>query len=156
MWVLEDWWPTMRGLTLCWDFCRVWHWKRQYEWCVKIYMAYEEEKWKSQEDLWGLWSFYFICALGAPYYQRGCIGWVAEVQIIENYLQTKVPRQIGHIWVSDWILEAFVRHVCPQPRHVWPSPSSLAAMSQPDLSGSCFGFQKIEPDMSAPSPDKSG
>jgi hypothetical protein len=42
--------------------------------CIKIYMAYDEEKGKSHKDLLGLWSFYFICVLGAPYYKGGCIG----------------------------------------------------------------------------------
>jgi hypothetical protein len=30
VWVLEDWWPTIRYLTLCWEFCIVHHPKRQY------------------------------------------------------------------------------------------------------------------------------
>jgi hypothetical protein len=31
VWVLEDWWPTIRYLTLCWEFCSVHHPKRKYK-----------------------------------------------------------------------------------------------------------------------------
>jgi hypothetical protein len=41
---------------------------------LKFYMAFDEEKGKSHEDSLGLSSFYFICVLGAPYYQGECIG----------------------------------------------------------------------------------
>jgi hypothetical protein len=57
-------------------------------------MAYSEEKGKSHEDLWGLGSFYFICILGALYYQVGCIGWVGEVQIVENTIQSNLPEKL--------------------------------------------------------------
>jgi hypothetical protein len=57
-----------------------------------MYMAYNEEKGKSREDLWGLGSFYFICILGAPYYRGGCIGWVGEVQIVKNTVQSNFPK----------------------------------------------------------------
>jgi hypothetical protein len=43
-----------------------------------------KKKEKSREDLWGLWSFYFTCVLGAPYNQGRCIGLVGEVLIIEK------------------------------------------------------------------------
>jgi hypothetical protein len=36
-------------------------------------MAYNKEKEKSHDDFLGLVRFDFICALGAPYYQGGCI-----------------------------------------------------------------------------------
>jgi hypothetical protein len=48
--------------------------KRQYRRAIRIYMAYNEVKGKSHEDLWGLGSFNFICVLGASYYQGGYIG----------------------------------------------------------------------------------
>jgi hypothetical protein len=111
MWVLEDWWPTIRDLTLYWEFRSEHHKKRQYEWHGKISMAYIEEKGKSHNDLWGLWSVYFIWLLGASYYQGGCIGWISEVQIIEIYLQTKNPRKTEHIWVSDQIPESLAGHI---------------------------------------------
>jgi hypothetical protein len=38
-------------------------------------MVYDEEKVKSHKDLWGLWSFYFICILGPLYYQG--VYWVS-------------------------------------------------------------------------------
>jgi hypothetical protein len=41
---------------------------------LKFYMAFDKEKEKSREDSLGLRSFYFICVLGALYYQGGCIG----------------------------------------------------------------------------------
>jgi hypothetical protein len=39
-----------------------------------MYMAYNEEKGKSREDIWELERFIFICVLWAPYYQGGYIG----------------------------------------------------------------------------------
>jgi hypothetical protein len=57
-------------------------------------MANEEEKGKSCEDLWGIVRFYFICVLGAPYYQGGCIEWVGKVQIDKSILITYLPRKI--------------------------------------------------------------
>jgi isocitrate/isopropylmalate dehydrogenase len=42
----EDWWPTIRDITLCWEFCRVRNWKRQYKRRVKIYMATLKKKGK--------------------------------------------------------------------------------------------------------------
>jgi hypothetical protein len=41
---------------------------------LKFYMAFNEEKGKSHEDSFGLWTFYFICVLGAPYYQGDALG----------------------------------------------------------------------------------
>jgi hypothetical protein len=40
---------------------------------LEFYMAFDEEKWESHKDSLGLRSFYFICVVGAPYYQGGCI-----------------------------------------------------------------------------------
>jgi hypothetical protein len=37
-------------------------------------MGYNEEKGKSHEDSLELRILYFICILGALYYQGGCIG----------------------------------------------------------------------------------
>jgi hypothetical protein len=81
-------------------------------------MAYDEEKEKSHENLWGLQSFYFIWVLGATNYQGVCIEWVGEVQIVKNFLQNKFPKKIGHIRVSDRIPEALAEHVraSPYPR----------------------------------------
>jgi hypothetical protein len=76
-------------------------------------MAYDKEKGKSRKDLWGLKSFYFICVVGAPYYQEGCIGWDGEVWNIENYLPTKIPRNAGHNRFVDRISERFFGHVRP-------------------------------------------
>jgi hypothetical protein len=52
---LEDWWPTIRDLTLYWEFSSAQHWKKAIWTYIWIYMAYDEEKGKSREDLWGLW-----------------------------------------------------------------------------------------------------
>jgi hypothetical protein len=76
-------------------------------------MSYDEEKGKSHKDLWGLKSFYFIYVLQALYYQKGCIRWVGEVQDIENYLPTKIHKNVGHIRFTDWIPERFFEHVRP-------------------------------------------
>jgi hypothetical protein len=140
VWVLEDWWPTIRDLTSCWEFCSAQHWKRQYDRCIKIYMAYYEEKGESHEDSFELWRFYFICVLGALYYQMRWIGWVSEIQIIKINLLTKVPRRIGHIRVPDRIPEALIRHVRPPTRTCTTLSLSSAAKSKLDLSGFQRGF----------------
>jgi hypothetical protein len=85
-------------------------------------MAFYEEKEKSCEDPFRLESFYFICVLGAPYYQEGCIGSVGEVQIIKINLLTKVPRKLD---ISGFQTR-FQRHYPDmsgrQPGHFWASP----------------------------------
>jgi hypothetical protein len=43
-----------------------------------------KKKGKGHEDIWGLWSFYLTCVLGAPYYQGGRIAWVGEVLIVKK------------------------------------------------------------------------
>jgi hypothetical protein len=92
-------------------------------------MAYNEEKGKSHKVLWGLKSFYFICVLWAPHYQEGCIGWVGEVQNIENYLPTKILRNVGHIQFADRIPERFFGHVRTPTRTCSGLTSSSAAKS---------------------------
>jgi hypothetical protein len=45
---------------------------------LKCYIAFNEEKGKSHKDSIGLRSFYFICVLGALYYQAGVgVHWVS-------------------------------------------------------------------------------
>jgi hypothetical protein len=130
MWVLEDWWPTIRDLTLYWEFCSVRHSKRQYERCNKIiYGLRWRKKRKSHEDSLELRSLYFIWVLGAPCYQWGYIGWVGEVQILESYPQTKNPSGIGHIQNFDWISETFARHLWPPVRTSPGLSSSLVTKS---------------------------
>jgi hypothetical protein len=125
MWVLEDWWPTIRGLTLCQEFCRISQWKRQYERAIKICMAYNEEKGKSHEHLWGLGRLYFMFVLGALYYQGGCIEWVGEVQIIEILSLIQLARTIRTYPVS-WPGSSKVYQKCPglpifqSAMHIWP------------------------------------
>jgi hypothetical protein len=48
---------------------------------INFYMGINDEKGKSHEDYIKLRILYFICVLGAPYYQGGYIG---EVQNIKN------------------------------------------------------------------------
>jgi hypothetical protein len=57
----------------------------QYKRIIKDIMAYNKEKVKCHEDLWGLGRFYIICVLGVPYNQGGCIERVGEVQIHKQY-----------------------------------------------------------------------
>jgi hypothetical protein len=78
---------------------------------IKFYMGYNEEKGKSRENSLELMILYFIWFLGAPYYQGGCIGWIGEVQIIENYITTQIPYQVGHIRLLHRILDVLVEHV---------------------------------------------
>jgi hypothetical protein len=73
---------------------------------IKFYMGYNEETGKGHEDSLELRILYFIWVLGAPYYQRGCIGWIGEVQIIKIYPQTKNPKKSRLIQVSDRIPES--------------------------------------------------
>jgi hypothetical protein len=89
-------------------------------------MAYNEEKEKSCEDLWGLGRFYLICVLGAPYYQGGYIEWVGEVQIIENLFLIQLARKLRTYLVSR--------------------PGS----SQPSISGLCAGLHRRLSDMFGP------
>jgi hypothetical protein len=77
VWVLEDWWPIIRCLTIYKEFCRVFFRNMQYGWIIKKYIAYNKEKEKIHKDSWGLWRFYFICVINTPYYQEGHIGWVS-------------------------------------------------------------------------------
>jgi hypothetical protein len=76
-------------------------------------MAYNEEKVKSREDPWGLGSFYFICVLGASYYQGGHIGWVGEVLIIEKPIPNELPRKTRLIRHFDQVPVTFCEHVRP-------------------------------------------
>jgi hypothetical protein len=78
---------------------------------IKIYMAYNEEKGKSCEDLWGLGSFYFMCVLEALYYQGACIEKVGEVQIIKKHLPIQLARKLRHIRSPDRVPVSFVGHV---------------------------------------------
>jgi hypothetical protein len=77
--VLKDWWPTIRYLTLCWEFFNVRHLKRQYERWNKFLYGLQWRKRESRKDSLELRILYFIWVLGTPYYQGGCIGWVGEV-----------------------------------------------------------------------------
>jgi hypothetical protein len=62
VWVLEDWWSIIRGLTVCQEFCRVSQWKRQYRRYIKIYMAYDEEKGKKSWRSLGIMEFlFYLC-----------------------------------------------------------------------------------------------
>jgi hypothetical protein len=51
---------------------------------INFYMGINDEQGKSHEDYLELRILYFICVLGAPYYQGGYIGRVGEVQNIKN------------------------------------------------------------------------
>jgi hypothetical protein len=79
-------------------------------------MGCNEEKGKSRKDSSELRILYFIWVLGAPYYLGGCIGWVGDVQNIENYLTTKILCQGGHIQLLSQILKAVTVHVWPPAR----------------------------------------
>jgi hypothetical protein len=73
-------------------------------------MAYHEEKGKSREDLLRIKEFLIYLSHRSSVLLRGCIGWVGEVQIVKIYPQRKVPSVTGHIWIADWIPEAFAGH----------------------------------------------
>jgi hypothetical protein len=135
--VLEDWWPTIRGLTLCQEFCRVSHWKKQYGWVIKIYMAYNEEKGKSHEDLWGLGSFILFVSLELRTINRDASNELVKCKSSKSYFQSNLPEKFGHIRSLDRVPEVFAGHV-------WTSLIS----SQPGISGPFVGFQRRFSDMS--------
>jgi hypothetical protein len=113
MWILEDWWSIIRDLTLYREFCSARHWKKAIQTCIKIYMAYDEEKGEKSRRSLRIMKFLFYLCPRSSVLSRGCIGWVGEVRNVETYPQTKLPRKTGHIQVSDRILEAFAGHVQP-------------------------------------------
>jgi hypothetical protein len=97
MWVLLDWWPIIRDLSLCWEFCSERHSKRQYERWNKILYG---QQWRKREKSWRfrrIEDLYLIWVIGAPYYQGGYIGWVGEVQNIKIYPTSKNCYQARHI-----------------------------------------------------------
>jgi hypothetical protein len=127
MLVLEDWWPTIRDLTLYWVFCRVQYWKRQYERCIKVYMPYDEEK---KEKSWRslmIKEFLFYLSPRSSVLSRGCIGWVGEVQNIKIYLQTKVPRKtdISEFLTGFQKLLSDRSDPAPAPQRLSPSQTYL-------------------------------
>jgi hypothetical protein len=58
---------------------------------INFYMTFHEEKGKNHKDSLGLRSFYFICVLGAPYYQGDALGELVNCKFLKNYSQTKTP-----------------------------------------------------------------
>jgi hypothetical protein len=59
---------------------------------LKFYMAFNEEKGKNREHSLGLMSFYFICVVRVPYYQRDALGELVKCKFLKNYPQTKTRR----------------------------------------------------------------
>jgi hypothetical protein len=115
-------------------------------------MAYNEEKEKSHESFWGLGSFNFIYVLGAPYYQGGCIGWVSEVQIIENTFQTNFPKNPDIFGLLTVFQEAKPDMSSPQPRHVRATLIPLVLWT---YLGPLSGSSKQNRTCMAPGPDMS-
>jgi hypothetical protein len=112
-------------------------------------MAYDEGKGKIHEDFLGLWSSYFICVLGPPYYQGGCIGWVGEVLIVKNNLPTKLPRKSRNIGLLAEFQRCLPDMSGLQPKHVRTS-------SYPQLNRAYPGSSNIYRTHSAPGPDMFG
>jgi hypothetical protein len=52
-----------------------------------------KKKEKSCEDLWGLWSFYFIWVLGALYYQGGALGELVKCKSSKSISKPKIPKK---------------------------------------------------------------
>jgi hypothetical protein len=113
VWVLEDWWPTIRYLTLCWEFCSVQHPKSQYWRWNKFRYGINDEKGKSREDFIELRILYFIWVLGAPYYQGGTLGELVKCKTSKIYRTTKNSYQARHIRPPSWIPETLAGHVWP-------------------------------------------
>jgi hypothetical protein len=169
VWVLEDWWPTIRDLTLCWEFCSEQHSKRQYErWNKILYGQQWRKKEKSQKFL-RIEDFIFYLSPRNSVLSRGCIGWVGEVQNIKIYLTTKISCQARHIRLLGRIPKALAGHVRPSPlpwvNHAYPTPypgsrdlTRTCLARSVDISGllvlsNCLsGFQWPNLDMSGPQP----
>jgi hypothetical protein len=113
MCVLDNWWLSIRGLTLYQEFCRESHWKRQYRCAIKIYMTYNEEKEKSHKDLWGLGSFYFIWVLGAPYYQGSSLGELVKCK--SSKIPYKPISQKNWPYPVSWPDSNMQNRTCPAP-----------------------------------------
>jgi hypothetical protein len=70
---------------------------------LKCYMAFDEEKQKSHEDFLGLRSFYFICVLGAPYYQGDALREFVKCKFLKKTIhKPKFPGKpdISGLWTS--------------------------------------------------------
>jgi hypothetical protein len=123
--VLEDWWPTIRYLTLCWEFYSVQHPKRNTNVEINFYMGINDEKGKSHEDYVELRILCFIWVIGAPYYQGDTLGELVKCKTSKIYPTTKNSCQTRHIRPPSQILETLARHVRP--------PGQTCPASQPYL-----------------------
>jgi hypothetical protein len=147
VWVLEDWWPTIRDLTLCWEFCKVWHWKRQYEWYIKIYMPYDEEKGKSHEDLWGLKSFYFIKSYELCTIKGDALGVLVKCKKSKSIHKPKFPEKLGIFEFLTGFQKLFSNPDMSglAPAHQRLSPSRTYLAQKPCYRNSNRGYPASQP-----------
>jgi hypothetical protein len=121
MWVLEDWWPKIRDLTLCWEFCSERHSKRQYEWWNKIIYG---QQWRKREKSWRflrIENFIFYLSPRNSILSMG-IHWMSWWSAKHQNLPYHQKLLSGQTYPPpSWILETLAEHVrspgqtCPAP-----------------------------------------
>jgi hypothetical protein len=138
MWVLEDWWPTIRDLTLCCEFCSEQHLKRQYERWNKILYR---QQWRKREKLWRFHRIkdsIFYLSSRRSVLSRG-IQWVSWWSAKHQNLPYLQKLLSGQSYPAPLLDSRDSEGTCPNPGKTCLAP--LPYLSSRDLSRTCPASQ---------------
>jgi hypothetical protein len=145
--VLEDWWPTIRDLTLCWQFCSERHSKRQYERWNKILYGQQWKKKKKSRRFLRIEDFIFYLSTRNSVLSRG-IHWVSWGSIKHQNLSYHQNLLSDQTYSAHRLDSRGSGRICP-------ASQPYLRLSQP-YSAPYSGFRDLTRTCSTPSPNISG